>query len=171
MNISKNKLYNLIREEVVILLREAIDSKWGRPFKPKPIRTDHPLDVSPQLVADIMSKLPQLDVDQIMTSADDQGLFDGMLREKLAGEVPTGDKARYRKWDKNDPFAAVRATFDPETKKRTFRNPLIYKGAPSISYYVFDEKPKVEHVVHMIRRFNTLERQILFNLLDERGIF
>tara|TARA_Y100000004_G_scaffold189270_1_gene244613 strand:+ start:11 stop:502 length:492 start_codon:yes stop_codon:yes gene_type:complete len=137
----------------------------------KPFRTDPPQDVSPELVAAVMEKLPRADVDTIMNMADDQGLFDGILKEKLIGDIPTGTRARYRPWDKNDPFSAVRATFDPETKKRTYREPLAQYGSPLNSYYVFDEKPEPEHVVHMIRRLNILARRILFDLLDKKGVF
>lgn len=171
MKITKKKLYSIIREELISLVHEAWDSKWGRTFEPKPIRTDKPQDISPQLVADIMSKLSQQEVDDIMKLADDQGLFSGILGEKLIGDPPTGNRARYRPWDKNDPFSAVRATHDPITKKRTYKEPLFSYGSPLNSYYVFDEKPSVADIVHMIRRFNNLERRILFSLLDERGIF
>tara|TARA_R110000824_G_scaffold24884_16_gene87171 strand:+ start:303 stop:794 length:492 start_codon:yes stop_codon:yes gene_type:complete len=137
----------------------------------RPIRSDPPQDVGPELVAAVLGKLPREDVDAIMALADDQGLFDGILKEKLVGELPTGTRAGYRAWDKNDPFSSVRATFDPETRKRTYREPSARHGSPLTSYYVFDEKPEPEQVVNMIKRLNIVARRILFDLLDKRGIF
>ena len=137
----------------------------------RPIKTDPPQDIGPDLVAAVMERLPREDVDMIMDMADDQGLFDGILKEKLIGDIPTGTKARYRAWDKNDPFASVRATFDPSTRKRTYREPLIQHGSPLNSYYVFDEKPEPQQVVDMIKRLNKVAKRILFDLLDKKGIF